>query len=216
MTAAILDHTEAHYPNNEGYQIDRIVAEAGGEPAHAALIKLLITPALLSPVGPMKDTRAASSLLFLYPPDIQMLLALVFYDYEGEIYQDFSSQYQVEDRRLPPLKLLQMHQAITRLPLGFTYAQLLSYPTAETYQKLSFLLGIEYTPSASPLISERIIGAFRACNFSSPLDNVYLTIAEDNDRISAVDLMGQRLGYSPTCIGELAAIMERWQLHSYT
>lgn len=210
--------------------LDYIVAKAGGSIPQLNLFKYLLSPSISyinkdNPLdkGILFDYRAGCSLLFLFPPQIQAILAIFFYLRELDIETQFSIKFDLTSKIQSPSSILQIHEQLTSIPLSFSLRSFLSLQNFKDSKSLKFLLGVEDTDSLINLFFsnsalnkdlEILFNLIPYSNQSSSFLEKFKEISLKNNRLESAVLLSESFNYSFTYIQSIVNLSELWLLQN--
>lgn len=210
--------------------LEYIVAQAGGSIPQLNLFTYLLTPFISYSnkdnnldKGILFDHRAATSLLFLFPPQIQATLSIFFYLRELEIEKQFSKKFILSSNIQTPYSILQLHQGITELPLSFFLMSFLSLQDYKNTQALKLLLGFKNPDQLIDILYsennlyrdlDSLFNLIEYSDQSFPFLEKYKEIAVNNNRLEAAVLIAESFNYSFSYIQSIANLCELWLLQN--
>lgn len=211
-----LDSRKFYSSSPQSFLIERAVSKAGGEIAHLSLFNFLLTKSFRSELE-LLDMRSGNSLLFIFPPFLQLILSIVLTSEEAFIERDFranpnfNSEYKLDSFTYTPLDVLLIHAQITGHKVSTLYSSLLG---SFSYERLDFLFklptSLDIFDTSIPLYKrlETLITHYGFSNSS------FVDIASSGDRIRAGIEICNRLGYSEVGTSEIIGLIESWLLNS--
>lgn len=220
-------------PFNTSYStnsLEYLVAQAGGTPVQLNLFNYLLS-ASGSYVqkdnpknkGILFDYRAATSLLFLFPIQVQAALSIYFYLQEKRIHQNFESVFTITSNIQEPATILTLNQSITQIPISLTLMSFLSLKDYENNEAFKVLLGFsepekakEVLFSTDPIIQTlpKFFNLIPYADQRFPFLEKYKEVAASNNRLEAIVLIAESFNYSFPYIQSIANLCELWLLQN--
>lgn len=207
--------------------IKRTVAKAGGLASHIPLWELLLNKTFKissekEDLFEALDMRTGYSCLFILPPYIQMILANVFYREELQIEKDlrasssFNSGYSLQSDIWSPQEVVVLQMQILSHVVANPYQQILQRDfSEEMVNRISFMYKLPtslQTFDVSVPIRDRIESLLSHYQVQEP---EFALIASEGNRISAANLIANRLGYSERGKREVIGMTEKWLIDNY-
>lgn len=232
MAGYITSNNDFYKGNYHSFNLKKTIADAGGEYSHLHLFQFLLTPSLIAvnkttnKKRVFHDQRGAESLLFIFPPKVQIVLSLLLYYEEKRVEDKFIDliEYELDSKIEPPDEVIKLNSNISQVPVGDNFYRLLiecrnlELPNRYIENKLKFLLCIknkELLYSDKDItIRQKIDRVMRVLNYTTPYLELYKDIATMNNRLDTAVLIGQVLGYRKEYIQRLGGIVEQWQLQN--
>lgn len=235
MTAYLKDHSLYYRGENITYSLQREVASASGSIAEYALLSHLLSNSIVftkkgsRPIY-IKDQVPASCCLFLFPPQIQAILSILFSTWEGwsaeSLYSKYPS-YEQELRLLSPYQILKLNTDVLRLPISSTVTSILSnqldYSSIQILDALfSFDLDIlkptytiNNTIQSEFLVEQVVQSILDHYNYNNTFTEDFLDIVRNGDRMKSLYYICASLGYTTKTIKGLAGLLELWELDNH-
>lgn len=201
-------------------RLKRGIALSGGSIAHYNFFKNLLTYSFWNESLNLyhHDTRCAQSLLFLYPMNIRIFIALLLYKEETRILDECSKDYQMISNINLPHYQIDNSNLISRTPYSKRIRRvLINLPDNFTLddnflRDIKLLLNVEATFSFDTfLLEERLEILFNIFNSSGQLNRDFLKLAVTNNRINTATIIANYLGYSKKSINIIIQGIELWQ-----
>jgi len=234
MTAYLKSNSSYYRGDNINYSLSKEIASSSGNPAHLALFqKLFSNAAVLEREGYntiyLSDQIAASCCLFIFPPRIQAILSILFYNWQEWNFPRLAAKYPGYTlNKINPLpnEILKLNLDITRIPISPTISMVLSNPTEFNNSNTLDLL-FSY-PDAANLQDKSILSfntirsdfnieasireVLLTYNYSNSFSEDFISIVKNSDRLKSLYYISSSLKYSTKTIKGLVGLLELWNL----
>lgn len=165
------------------------------------------------------DTRAAQSIIFAFPFNVQVFLTLIFYNYDVRNLEYLRTILlrEVEVNQKTPVEVLRLNAQISRVPITTRLTRVLDsdLPILQDsfLGELKFILGLSDpidldTPFT---VEDKLNTLFDIFRVNASYKQFYIDIVKTNDRVKAASLIAQLLNYKKSSVQELAQYFEQWQ-----
>jgi hypothetical protein len=202
------------------YNLKKAVSFSGGNQSQYNYFKSILQYSIsnLSTKRFLHDIKAGEFTLHLFPLKVQCLLSIIFYKYELDLVNEYSNYSLVINNILLPSEQLRFSNIIKNTKYSFELLDLLDQIKIRGFDltdinkylnipninldlnKLSFL-------ESAPLILNA---------FDIPEQNIkkYLSILQENDRLTSMMLSAQALNYKPQSYHYLTEALTIWHQNS--
>ncbi len=232
MAGFLLSNKQFYKGNYHQFSLSKALASTSATISHISLFNYLLTPSIVAEnlednkTIVYHDTKAVQSLLFIFPPKLQILFSILFYNEELTIKNNYESlsNYSFTYNISTPLDIIFINQGLTNLPIGTSFIQLLNesinctLPSSYLEDKLNFLLCLNNKQQLYSIddltIRDKIDRITNICNYTNTMLSSFKDIAISNDRLQSAVIIGKLLGYSNSAIQDIAGIIEKWQLQN--
>ena len=222
MIGYLKDKKDYYQGNTADFALKRGVAKSGGTQAHYELLKLLITSSIYNTTlnTPLHDTKAAQSILFLFPVNVRIFLALILYKEELNIAQDYQN-YSLDLNILSPLQQIEYSTIITKSPVSKriintldNYSQNLILNNQHLHE-LKLLLNLkEPIDFEDRVLKNNLLKVFKLFNTGFSFADKFIEVAYTNNRQDAAVAICNSLNYNSSSINLILQAIEIWQLET--
>ena len=205
--------------DNINYSLKLAVAKAGGTQRHYNFFKELLTYSLWnnSMNRPLHDTRAAQSLLFLYPTRIKTFISLILYKEELKLMEEFKEQ-SISSNINKPSTQLRLNTLVNKYNVSNTLLEVLDNLPEDFILNDAHLRDLKLIFNISkPLdfenrtLKENLERVFNTFEDKSEFNNSFLKLAYTNNRSEAAVAISKTLNYKPAGINLILQTIEKWQ-----
>ena len=203
------------------YNLKKAVSFSGGTEQHYNMFNTLLQNSVInkSTGRPIHDSRAGQFLLHLFPIKIQVLLSILFYQYETNLLNEFSEFSLDSNNILLPSQQIQYNSIVTKNSISqgllFSIDDVVLQNSTMSDQGLSQLkrlFNIQFTVNDlnGTLIEnvDLLLTKFRVSTISK---TQYFTIVKNNSKLDAAIITARALNYKPQSIQYLTEAISLWR-----
>lgn len=228
MVGYLTSNKDFYKGNYHKFNLTKAIVEAGGTITHLQLYNYLLTTHFSYDNKFFHDNSAPTSILFLFPPKIQILFAALFVSEDLSI-EEHITNLLLQDKDIPHYiniptiqTILNLNNSISKLPTNHNILRLFDknykLPNSFIENNLKFILCLKTNNNLFDIndlsIRDKINKITKLLNYNHPYLDKFINIAMDNNRLEAGVIIGQTLGYSTSAIQNIAGIIEKWQMQN--
>lgn len=203
------------------YNLKKSISFSAGNSKQYEFFKLLLTFSIFNNTTktPLHDSRAAQFLLHLFPLKIQILLSILLFKYESNLFMEFNDFSLDTSNILLPSQQLQYNSIITNYSISNDFLLIIDNIVRQNLDiddtnlsQIKQLFNIDFTINDlnGTLIEniERLLNKIRVPNISK---NQYINIVKNNSRLDSAIITAKVLNYKPQSIQYLTEAVSLWQ-----
>lgn len=215
MIGYIKNKSSYYKGNSVDFNIEKAVALSGGTTKHYMLFKRILEHSLYNQDTKevINDAKTAEFYLYNFPFKVQVVLSLLFYEYEIENANIYNVPVDYQNILIPSQQLV-YNSIITRNKLNSGITSLVdNYKDSGSDKSRLFNtldININYTSFKGPLYTkvEQLLSEF---NLHRHKYNIYLDYIKNNRRLEVLVGIAKTLNYKPQSITHLTQALTEWQ-----
>lgn len=216
MLGYLTDNRDFFKGNFVEYYLKKAVAFSGGNQQHYEYFKSILNYSIINKNTnrPLHDIKAGQFTLHLFPLKLRVLLAIIYYNYENNLIQEYKNYtLQINNLLLPSTQLqfnnIILNETISEEILNLADDVVLNVNSLDTLLTYLNINNLIIDLNNSLLVN--IESVFNLYSITSNNSSDYLTIIKNNDRLKALILSAKKLNYKPQSIQYLSEALTKWQ-----
>lgn len=203
------------------YNLKKAVAYSGGNQRQYNFFDTLLKNSIINRTTgrPLHDARAGEFLLHLFPLKVQILLSVLFYQYEINLIKEFDEFSLDSNNILLPSQQIQYNSIITGNSIAESFlialddaAVLNSSMNDQSLSQIKRIFNIPFTINDLNLTLienvELLLSKFRVPTISK---SQFITIVKQNSKLDSAIITARSLNYKPQSIQYLTEATSLWR-----